>query len=71
MYFCNSLIKNYKLSILLKEELANFVTFLTSDYCSWVNGQVINFDGGEGNFRAGQMNELSFLPDSFWSMIKK
>lgn len=54
-----------------REELANFITFLTSDYCSWVNGQVINFDGGEGNFRAGQMNELSALPDSFWKMIKK
>lgn len=54
-----------------REELANFITFLTSDYCSWVNGQVINFDGGEGNFRAGQMNELSALPDSFWKLIKK
>jgi 2,4-dienoyl-CoA reductase len=54
-----------------REELANFITFLTSDYCSWVNGQVINFDGGEGNFRAGQMNELSALPDSFWKSIKK
>ena len=54
-----------------REELANFITFLTSDYCSWVNGQVINFDGGEGNFRAGQMNELSALPDSFWKMIRK
>ena len=54
-----------------REELANFITFLTSDYCSWVNGQVINFDGGEGNFRAGQMNELSALPDSFWKMSRK
>ena len=54
-----------------REELANFITFLTSDYCSWVNGQVINFDGGEGNFRAGQMNELSALPESFWKMIRK
>lgn len=54
-----------------REELANFITFLTSDYCSWVNGQVINFDGGEGNFRAGQMNELNALPDSFWKSIKK
>ena len=53
------------------EELANFVIFLTSDYCSWVNGQVINFDGGEGNFRSGQMNELNKLNDAFWEMIKK
>ena len=50
-----------------QEELANFITFLTSDYCSWVNGQIINFDGGEGNFRAGQMNELSQLSDAFWN----
>ena len=53
------------------EELANLVTFLSSEYSVWLNGQVINFDGGEGVFRAGQMNELSKLPDSFWEMIRK
>ena len=53
------------------EELANLVTFLSSEYSVWLNGQIINFDGGEGVFRAGQMNELSQLPDSFWDMIKK
>jgi 2,4-dienoyl-CoA reductase len=54
-----------------QEELANLVTFLTSDYCSWLNGQVINFDGGEGIFRAGQFNEMNSLDDSFWKMIRK
>ena len=53
------------------EELANFITFLSSEYSSWLNGQIINFDGGEGIFRSGQMNELSQLPDSFWKMIRK
>ena len=27
-----------------KEELANLVTYLTSDYCNWLTGQIINFD---------------------------
>lgn len=53
------------------EELANLVTFLSSEYSVWLNGQIINFDGGEGLFRSGQFNELSQLPDSFWEMIKK
>tara|TARA_B100001093_G_C26737029_1_gene974908 strand:+ start:258 stop:1118 length:861 start_codon:yes stop_codon:yes gene_type:complete len=51
-------------------ELANLVTFLTSDYCHWLNGEIINFDGGENNFRCGQLNELNNLPDDFWKMIK-
>ena len=53
-----------------REELANLVTYLSSDYCNWMNGQTIKFDGGEGGFRAGQFNELNFLPDEFWQMIK-
>lgn len=54
-----------------REELANLVTYISSDYCNWLNGQIINFDGGEGGFRAGQFNELNYLPDEFWQMIKK
>tara|TARA_Y100000385_G_scaffold280427_1_gene331625 strand:- start:444 stop:1307 length:864 start_codon:yes stop_codon:yes gene_type:complete len=52
-------------------ELANLITFLTSDYCHWLNGEIINFDGGENNFRCGQLNELNNLPDEFWNIIKK
>lgn len=54
-----------------REELANLIMFLSSDYASWINGQIINFDGGEGNFRAGQMNEMIKMPDQFWKMIRK
>ena len=53
------------------EELANLILYLSSDYSNWLNGQIINFDGGEGNFRSGQMNELNNLPDEFWEMIKR
>lgn len=53
------------------EELANLITFLSSEYSLWLTGQIINFDGGEGLFRAGQFNELSQLPDTFWEIIKK
>ena len=30
-----------------KEELTNFISYLTSDNCNWLTGQIINFDGGE------------------------
>ena len=53
-----------------REELANLVTFVSSDYCNWLNGQTITFDGGEGGFRTGQFNELNYLPKEFWQLIK-
>ena len=53
------------------EELANLVLFLSSDYSYWLNGQIINFDGGEGIYRAGQFNELNNLADKYWERIKK
>ena len=37
----------------------------------FLNGEIINFDGGENNFRCGQLNELNNLPDEFWNIIKK
>ena len=53
-----------------RAELANLATFISSDYCNWLNGQIISLDGGEGIFRAGQFNELNSLPNEFWTMIK-
>ena len=53
------------------EELANLILFLSSDYSYWLNGQIINFDGGEGIYRAGQFNELNNLGDEYWDKIKK
>ena len=29
------------------EELANLAAYLVSDYASWMNGEIITFDGGE------------------------
>ena len=54
-----------------KEELANFISFLTSDYCNWLTGQVINFDGGEVVGNSGEFNILHSLSDAEWSLIKK
>lgn len=52
-------------------ELANLALYLSSDYSSWFNGQIINLDGGEGNFRSGQMNEFNNLSNDFWNHIKR
>lgn len=41
-----------------KEELANLVSYLTSDQCSWLTGDIINFDGGEVVKNAGEFNSL-------------
>jgi 2,4-dienoyl-CoA reductase len=30
-----------------QEELSNLACYLLSDYSNWMNGQVVNFDGGE------------------------
>ena len=41
-----------------KEELANFISYLTSEQCSWLTGEIINFDGGEVVRNAGEFNSL-------------
>ena len=33
-----------------QEELSNLVTYLLSDYSSWMTGENINMDGGETRF---------------------
>ena len=48
-----------------QEELANFILYLASDYSYFLNGQIINFDGGEGLFRSGQFNQLKFRVKSY------
>ena len=54
-----------------KEELSNFICYLTSDYCNWLTGQVINFDGGEVVGNSGEFNMLNSLPEEKWDLIKK
>ncbi|KAG5454722.1 2,4-dienoyl-CoA reductase, mitochondrial [Clonorchis sinensis] len=54
------------------EELANLAAYLLSDYSSWLNGQVINFDGGETVALAGEFNALlRDLSDKDWDTIEQ
>lgn len=41
-----------------KEEVSNLVTYLTSDYASWMTGNVINLDGGETVWKSGEFNQV-------------
>ena len=54
-----------------KEELSNLVTFLTSDYCNWMTGQIMNLDGGEVVGNSGEFNFLNQLTDEQWKMYSK
>ena len=50
-------------------ELANLATYLTSDFASFVNGEVVTIDGGEWLKGAGQFNSLEIINDQMWDMI--
>ena len=52
-----------------KEELANLVCYITSDYCNWMTGQIINLDGGEVVNNSGEFNLLHSLTDKDWEKI--
>ncbi len=54
-----------------KQELANLVSFITSDYCNWMTGQIINLDGGEVVQNAGEFNTLNRLTLEDWEEIYK
>jgi len=41
-----------------KEEVANLATYLTSDYASWMTGNIINLDGGETVWKSGEFNHV-------------
>lgn len=53
------------------EELANFCTFITSDYCNWMTGNIINFDGGETVKNSGEFNSLDNFGEDFWISLQK
>lgn len=53
------------------EELANLATYITSDYCSWMTGNIINLDGGEVVKNSGEFNTLDNVDSSFWDAINK
>ncbi len=53
------------------EEISELVSYLISDYSSFINGEIITIDGGEWIQGAGQFNMLSQLDDNMWDMIRK
>ncbi|THD23973.1 2 4-dienoyl-CoA reductase mitochondrial [Fasciola hepatica] len=54
----------------LAEEFANLACYLLSDYSSWINGEVVRFDGGETPAIAGEFNILTrLLKDNDWDSI--
>lgn len=54
----------------MPEELANLATYMVSPYASWLNGEIINFDGGENVALSGEFNELRRVTDEQWDMLE-
>ena len=54
-----------------KEELANLISYLGSDYANWLTGQIINLDGGEVVCNSGEFNKLLALTEDQWNMLMK
>lgn len=52
------------------EELCNLVTYMLSDYSAYINGAVMQIDGGEFNYGAGEFNFLTSIPDNVWQQIE-
>tara|TARA_Y100000389_G_scaffold204080_1_gene254863 strand:- start:1070 stop:2002 length:933 start_codon:yes stop_codon:yes gene_type:complete len=68
--FSKNLIKKIPMSRLgTPEELANLVSYLTSDYANWITGSIINFDGGETSRNSGFLNDLLELSNEDWQNI--
>jgi len=54
-----------------KEEIANLVSYLTTNENNWMTGQIINFDGGEVVGNSGEFNLLRNLKPEEWKMFAK
>lgn len=54
-----------------QEELANLASYLVSDYGSWMNGEIVKFDGGETVALGGEMNALSAVTEQQWDMLEE
>jgi len=53
------------------QELANLAAFLISDFSGYINGEVVNIDGGEWLQGAGQFNGLEAIPNEMWDMLEQ
>lgn len=51
------------------EELGQLVTYLLSDYASFINGEVVTIDGGEWLKGAGQFNMLDMISEEEWLQL--
>lgn len=52
-------------------ELANLISYLISDYSSFINGEVITIDGGEWLLGAGEFNQLRAVSEDQWDMLEQ
>lgn len=53
------------------EEIANVATFVSSDYASWLNGAILDFDGGKAPQTAGEFNKLHMHSAEDWDKISQ
>lgn len=52
-------------------ELANLASYLVSDYASFMNGEIITFDGGERRGFASNFGQLEEVTPEQWDMLEK
>lgn len=52
------------------QELANLAAYLLSGYSSYMNGEIVTFDGGEWLQGAGEFNMLQAIPSKMWDMLE-
>ena len=53
------------------EEVANLALYMVSDYSSWLNGTVIQLDGGKLPFTAGDFNGMVKIENEQWDQIEQ
>ena len=53
------------------EELANLATFLVSDICTYINGEIVVMDGGEWLQGAGEFSDIgNMLTEEDWAAMR-
>ena len=53
------------------QELANLAAYLMSDYSAYINGEVINIDGGEWLRNGGEFSHLEDITEDMWDVLEK